>query len=141
MNYDQNNIFAKILRGEAPCHKVYEDEHTLAFMDLMPQMDGHTLVIPKEPAVEIYDMGDAAMLACMNTIKKVGEAVKKATNADGTTIFQHNGAKVGQTVFHVHFHILPGSIFDANAIKGHAAVVADQAKLADMANRIKEQLV
>ena len=80
-NYDENNIFAKILRGEAPSIKVYEDEHTLAFMDIMPQTDGHVLVIPKEKATTIYDLSDTASLACMRTIQKVGKAVQLAMSA------------------------------------------------------------
>lgn len=134
--YDQNNIFAKILKGELPCIKVYEDELTMAFMDIMPQMEGHTLVIPKEPAITIYDLTDAAALACMRTVKLVGSAVEKAVNSTGSTVFQHNGKKTGQTVPHFHFHILPGSILDANAIKGHATEQATPEDLKAIADKI-----
>jgi len=135
-NYDHNNIFAKILKGELPCIKVYEDEHTLAFMDIMPQMAGHTLVIPKESAVTIYDLTDEAALACMRTVKLIGPAIEKAVGFIGSTVFQHNGGKAGQTVPHFHFHILPGSILDASAIKGHALELANPDDLTVMANKI-----
>lgn len=137
LEYDKNNIFAKILRGEAPCIKVYENENTLAFMDIMPQMDGHVLVIPKQPAISIYDLNDEYSLACVNTVKLVGQAVEKAVGSKGITVFQHNGKEVGQTVPHFHFHILPGSIFDAGAIKGHALVPADPKMLNDLAAEIR----
>ncbi len=136
MKYDNNNIFAKILRGEAPCIKVYEDEHTLAFMDIMPQMDGHTLVIPKEPAETLYDLSETAALACMKTVQRVGKAVENAMEVQGTTLFQHNGQSVGQTVPHFHFHILPGPIFSAKGIKGHAIEPAPPETLQLFANKI-----
>lgn len=135
-NYDHNNIFAKILKGELPCIKIYEDEYTLAFMDIMPQMEGHTLVIPKTQAVTIYDLTDEAALACMRTVKLVGAAIEKAVGFMGTTVFQHNGEQAGQTVPHFHFHVLPGSIFDATAIKGHAAELANPDDLKVMADKI-----
>lgn len=136
LEYNNDNIFAKILRDDAPCIKVYEDDDTLAFMDIMPQMAGHTLVIPKEPAVTIYDLTDEASLACMRTVKIVGKAVEKAVGFMGSTVFQHNGSKAGQTVPHFHFHVLPGSIFDASAIKGHALELANSDDLKEMAAKI-----
>ena len=140
MNYDSNNIFAKILRGEASCISVYEDEHTLAFMDIMPQMEGHLLVIPKEPAVTLYDLTDQAAQACFRTIKRVGKALEKAMDFEGTTVFQHNGAKVGQSVPHAHFHIIPGPLFKAGALKGHAAELADPQQLEALAAKIKAHI-
>jgi len=140
MSYDHGNIFASILRGDAPCIRVYEDEHTLAFMDIMPQMDGHVLVIPKEAAATIYDLSESAALACMKTVQKVGKAVEKAMEIEGSTIFQHNGKVVGQTVPHFHFHILPGSIFDAKGLKKHAVEMADPAELEVFAQRIIKHL-
>ena len=134
--YDNNNIFAKILREELPCIKVYEDEYTLAFMDIMPQMEGHTLVIPKASAVNIYDLSDEAALACMRTVKLIGSAVEKAVGFSGSTVFQHNGEKAGQTVPHFHFHVLPGSILDASSIKGHALELANPDDLKVMAAKI-----
>ena len=134
--YDNNNIFAKILRAQLPCIKVYEDEYTLAFMDIMPQMAGHTLVIPKESAVTIYDLSDEAAMACMRTVKLIGSAVEKAIGFGGSTVFQHNGVKAGQTVPHFHFHVLPGSILDASSIKGHALELANPEELKMMAAKI-----
>lgn len=107
MAYDPNNIFAKIVRGEAPCFKVYEDDQTLAFMDIMPQADGHTLVIPKEGAESIFDLSPEAAAALIKTTKKVAAAVKEAMNAPGIMLAQLNGAAAGQTVFHIHFHVIP----------------------------------
>ncbi|MFT5880611.1 MAG: histidine triad (HIT) family protein [Moritella sp.] len=134
--YDNNNIFAKILREELPCIKIYEDEHTLAFMDIMPQMEGHTLIISKEAAITLYDLSDESALACMRTAKIVGAAVEKAVGFAGSTVFQHNGEKAGQTVPHFHFHVLPGSILDASAIKGHALEFANPDELKIMAAKI-----
>ncbi len=133
LEYDNDNIFAKILREEIPCIKVYEDEHTLAFMDIMPQKQGHTLVIPKEPATTIYDLSDAACLACMKAVKIVGKAVEKAMQAEGSTIFQLNGVSAGQSVPHFHFHIFPGSPMN---LKDHAVKAEDVEKLKLIANKI-----
>ncbi len=107
MPYDANNIFAKILRGEIPCVKVYEDDRTLAFMDVMPQTEGHTLVIPKEGAENIFELSAAGAAALMATTQKVARAVKKGLNASGIMLTMLNGASAGQSVFHVHFHIIP----------------------------------
>jgi histidine triad (HIT) family protein len=107
MTYDPQNIFAKILRGEVPCVKVYEDTHTFAFMDIMPQAEGHTLVIPKEPAADIFDLSPDMAGYLIETTQKISRAVKKAMNAPGLMIAQLNGAEAGQTVFHVHFHVIP----------------------------------
>src|SRR3954464_9870376 len=103
MAYDPNNIFAKILRGDIPCVKIYEDDRTLSFMDVMPQAEGHTLVIPKEPAENIFELSPEAAAALIATTQKVGRAVKKATNAPGIVLTMLNGAPAGQTVFHAHF--------------------------------------
>ena len=105
--YDPNNIFAKILRGEAPCVKVFEDEVSFAFMDIMPRGDGHTLVIPKSPARNILDIAPADLARFMPTVQKIGLAAKQSLNADGLTIVQFNEAAGGQVVFHLHFHVLP----------------------------------
>ena len=107
MPYDSNNIFAKILSGEIPAVKVYEDDRTLAFMDVMPQADGHTLVISKENAENIFDLSPAGAAALMATTQKVAKAVKKGLNTPGIMIAQLNGTPAGQSVFHVHFHIIP----------------------------------
>jgi len=105
--YDTNNIFAKILRGEMPATKVYEDEVALAFMDIMPRGDGHVLVIPKVPARGILDMPPEALGPYMERVQKVAAAVKAGMGADGLTLQQFNETSGGQVVFHIHFHVLP----------------------------------
>ena len=105
--YDPDNIFAKILRGEIPCVKVYEDDHTLAFMDVMPQGEGHTLVIPKAPARGLLDADPASLAALIVSVQKVARAVKTAFQAEGLTLFQFNEPAGGQTVFHLHVHVIP----------------------------------
>lgn len=135
--YDDNNIFAKILREELPCIKVYETDEVLAFMDIMPQQDGHTLVIPKEPAVGLLDLPSEAAQSLIVAVQKVASAVKSALDADGISIFQLNGEAAGQTVPHIHFHILPGSVL---AGRSHASVSAEQAHLEAIAERIRAAL-
>jgi histidine triad (HIT) family protein len=105
--YDPNNIFAKILRGEFPCHKVYEDDHVLAFLDIMPRSPGHTLVIPKAPARDIIDIKIEDYLHVARATHKIAAAAKQAFNADGLTIQQFNEAAGGQVVFHLHVHVMP----------------------------------
>lgn len=107
MDYDPDNIFAKILRGEIPSSKVYEDADTLAFMDIMPRADGHLLVIPKTPCRNVLDATPDQLAAVMNTVQKMARAVMKAFDADGVTIQQFNETAGGQEVFHLHFHVLP----------------------------------
>src|ERR1700754_1962726 len=107
MPYDNNNIFAKILRGEIPCVKVFEDAKTLAFMDVMPEAEGHVLVIPKEPARDILDLSAEGLGAMMATVQKVATAIDKALAPDGILLKQYNREAAGQSVFHLHFHILP----------------------------------
>ncbi len=132
--YQANNIFAKILKGEAPCIKLFEDDYTLAFMDIMPQKEGHALVIPKQAATTIYDLTDQASLACMKTVQKIGKAVEQALNVQGTSIVQHNGNAAGQTVPHFHFHIIPGSL---QGLKAHAEVKAEPEHIEKVAQKIK----
>jgi histidine triad (HIT) family protein len=138
MAYDTNNIFAKILRGEIPCIKLFEDELTLAFMDIMPQTDGHALVIPKEAATTLFELSDEAAAACMATVRRIGNAQKKGLGAEGIVLMQLNGAEAGQTVPHFHIHVIPGSIADLR--KPHAAVMADQAHLLGLAEKITAAL-
>ncbi len=133
MSYDDQNIFAKILRGELPNVTVYEDAETLCFMDIMPRADGHCLVIPKTPCRNMLDATPAQLAACMNTVNKVANAAMTAFNADGITLQQYNEAAGGQEVFHLHFHILPrhegvatrpaGTMGDMDAIKSHAEAI------------------
>ena len=138
MAYDQNNIFAKILRKEAPCFAVYEDNMTLAFMDVMPQAEGHTLVIPKVPAEDIFDLDPEYAGAMAKTVKKVAAAVKQAFAAPGIMIAQLNGAPAGQTVFHIHTHIIPRS--EGIDMKLHARELADFEELKRHAEKIKQAL-
>jgi histidine triad (HIT) family protein len=107
MAYDSNNVFARIVRGELPADKVYEDAETLALMDIMPRCDGHTLVIPKAPVRNLLDASEGDLAACMRTVKKIASAVVTAFEADGMTLLQANEGAGGQVVFHLHFHVMP----------------------------------
>ena len=138
MAYDHNNIFARILRGEIPSHRVHEDELTLAFMDVMPQADGHTLVIPKAEAENILDVPGEALAAVVHTTQRVARAVKKAFDAPGILIAQLNGRAAGQSVFHMHFHIVPRR--EGLDLRFHAREMADPAVLAEHAARIRAAL-
>jgi histidine triad (HIT) family protein len=138
MTYDQNNVFAKILRGEIPSVKVYEDAKTLAFMDVMPQADGHVLVIPKEPAENIFEVSPEGAAAMMATTQRVAKAVKKGIGAPGIMIAQLNGAPAGQSVFHVHFHIIPRS--GGVDFRLHARQMENPEKLKAFAEKIKAAL-
>lgn len=106
-NYDPNNIFAKILRGELPSYKVYEDDKAIAFLDIMPRSPGHTLVLPKAPARNILDIGADDLAHVMMTAQKIAKAAMKAFSADGITIQQFNEGAGGQVVFHLHVHVIP----------------------------------
>jgi histidine triad (HIT) family protein len=138
MAYDRNNIFARILRGEIPSHRVYEDELTLAFLDVMPQADGHTLVIPKAEAENILDVPAEALIAVVLTTQRVARAVQRAFDAPGILIAQLNGRAAGQSVFHVHFHIVPRR--DGLELRFHARDMADPELLAEHAARIRAAL-
>lgn len=105
--YDPNNVFAKILSGELPSHKVYEDARVLAFMDVMPRADGHVLVIPKKPSRNILDAAPEELGYVIGVVQTVAKAVKRAMKADGLTVQQFNEEAGGQVVFHLHFHIVP----------------------------------
>ncbi len=105
--YDPENVFAKILRGEIPSNRVYEDDDTIALMDIMPRADGHLLVIPKTPCRNMLDATPEQLAAVMATVQKMAHAVKAAFDADGVTIQQFNEAAGGQEVFHLHVHVLP----------------------------------
>jgi len=129
--YDSNNIFAKILRGEAACVKVYEDEVSLAFMDVMPRAEGHTLIVPKARARNIFDISPEDLAQFMPSLQKVALAVKAGMKAEGLSIQQFNEEAGGQQVFHLHFHILPrwtgvalrppgGPFQPAEALRPHA---------------------
>jgi histidine triad (HIT) family protein len=135
MSYDTNNVFAKILRGEIPAFKVYEDDHALAFMDVMPQSEGHTLVIPKTHARNFFDIEPQALAELIKSTQHVAKAVQKAFKPDGMRIIQFNEPAAGQTVFHIHFHIVP--CYEGQALKGHSRDMADKTVLAEHAERIK----
>lgn len=138
MAYNPQNIFARILRGEIPAHKVLENEHTLAFMDVMPQAPGHTLVIPKAAAENVFDLDPAVLAATILDVQRVARAVKDAFQAPGVMIAQLNGAAAGQSVFHLHFHVIPR--YDGADFEIHARDVADPAVLAEHAARLRAAL-
>jgi len=138
MTYDPANIFARILRGEVPAQKVFEDTHTLAFMDVMPQSEGHTLVIPKWAAENLFDLPQEQLTATILTTQRVARAVKKAFGAPGVMIAQLNGRGAGQSVFHIHFHIVPR--YDGIDLRFHARDMADAQVLAGHAARIRAAL-
>ncbi len=138
MAYDPNNIFAKILRGEADAHVVLDEEHCLAFMDLMPQSPGHTLIIPREPAENIFDLSSEGLGVLIATTQRVARAVMAAFNPAGIMVLQLNGADAGQTVFHIHFHVIPR--YPGEGLTLHARSIADAAELKDHAARIRSEL-
>jgi histidine triad (HIT) family protein len=138
MAYDENNIFAKILSGEIPCHKIYEDEDTVAFLDIMPRTEGHTLVLTKEKVRDLFDIKPIALAKLMAAVQKLAPKIKEAVGADGVLIQQFNGSAAGQTVFHLHVHIVP--IKQGVPVKPHAGQMEDQAKLAATAQKIRKKL-
>ena len=138
MPYDPNNIFAKILRGEIPCVKVYEDAKTLAFMDVMPEAEGHVLVVPKEAAQDILGLSAEGLAAMMATTQKLAKAVDKALQPDGILLKQYNRAAAGQSIFHVHFHIVPR--WEGAAMAPHGKVMVDAATLEPIAAKIRSEL-
>ena len=134
MTYDDQNIFAKILRGEIPAIKVYEDEKTLAFMDIMPQADGHTLVIPKSPAITLLDLNPEDAAYTIQIVQKVAKAIEKALDRKGIVLMQLSGEEAGQTVPHIHFHLIPSSI---HQLGKHASTMGDQDQIKALAEKIK----
>lgn len=136
--YDPENIFTKILRGEIPSIKVYEDEHTFAFMDIMPQGDGHTLVIPKAGSRNLLDAAPETLATLIASVQRIAQAVKAAFNADGVYVAQFNEPASGQTVFHLHFHIIPR--FEGVALRPHTGNMADKDLLQQQAEKIRAAL-
>jgi histidine triad (HIT) family protein len=137
--YDPNNIFAKILRGEFPCYKVYEDDHVLAFLDIMPRSPGHTLVIPKAPARNILDISAEDFAHVARGSQRIARAAMKAFKADGITVGQFSEAAGGQVVFHLHMHVMPrhngiallpptSRKEDAKVLEEHARVLTEALK-------------
>lgn len=137
MAYDDQNIFARILRNELPAIKVYEDDQVLAFMDIMPQAEGHTLVIPKSPAVTLLDLDPKVAAYTIQIVQKIAKAIEKALDAKGIVLMQLSGASAGQTVPHVHFHLIPSSVHELGK---HAASMGDQEKIKALADKIKAAL-
>jgi histidine triad (HIT) family protein len=136
--YDPNNIFAKILRGEMPCYKVFEDDVALAFMDIMPRGDGHVLVIPKVAARGLLDMPPEALGPYMQRVQRVAAAVKTGMNAEGLTIQQFNESAGGQVVFHIHMHILPR--WDGVPVRPHSGAMEKPEVLTANAEKIRAAL-
>lgn len=137
-SYDPENIFAKILRGEIPSHKVYEDDLTCAFMDVMPRADGHTLVVPKNPARNILDVDPADLAAVMTSVQKIARGVMKAFDGDGVLIQQFNEPAAGQIVYHLHFHVIPRH--EGVRLKAPASEMADQEVLQANAEKLRAAL-
>ena len=137
MTYDDQNIFARIIRCELPAIKVYEDDRVLAFMDIMPQAEGHTLVIPKSPAVTLLDLDPAEAAYTIQIVQNVAKAMEKALDVKGIVLMQLSGTSAGQTVPHVHFHLIPSSVHELGK---HAMQMGDQDKIKALAEKIKSAL-
>ncbi|WP_349929602.1 HIT family protein [Acinetobacter sp. A1-4-2] len=137
MLYDDQNIFARIIRNELPAIKVYEDEQVLAFMDIMPQAEGHTLVIPKTPAITLLDLPPDAAAYTIQIVQRIAQAMKIALDVQGIVLMQLSGASAGQTVPHVHFHLIPSSVHELGK---HALHMGDQEKIKVLAEKIKAEL-
>ncbi|CAN7504792.1 HIT family protein [Mesorhizobium caraganae] len=137
-SYDPSNIFAKILRGEIPSHRVYEDDAVVAFMDVMPQGPGHTLVVPKAPSRNLLDADPSTLGPLFTVVKQVALAVKKTFGADGVTVLQFNEPASGQTVYHLHVHVIPR--FEGIALKPHTGQMEKPEVLAENASKIRAVL-
>jgi histidine triad (HIT) family protein len=138
MAYDNDNIFAKILRGEQAAYTVYENDDCLAFLDVMPQSDGHTLVLPKSPAENLFDLAPAAARELIVGVQHVARGVQAAFEPDGIKLQQFNGPAAGQSVFHIHMHIVP--CYKAQTLRGHGRDFAAPEALERHAARLREAL-
>lgn len=138
MTYDPNNVFAKILRGEIPSHKVFENDDVLVFMDVMPQAPGHTLVMPKAASRNLLDADPAVLGKLLPLVQNVARAVKEAFAADGVSVFQYNEAAGGQSVFHLHIHVVPRH--EGVPLGRHSDTMEDQAVLAANAEKVRRAL-
>jgi histidine triad (HIT) family protein len=136
--YDPNNIFAKIIRGEIPCEKVFEDDEVLAFMDVMPQAEGHVLAIPKKGLRNILDTPPEVLTALILRVQKLARAVKAGMGAEGITLNQFNEPAGGQSVYHIHFHIIPR--WEGVPLRPHSGKMADPAVLKAHADKIRAAL-
>lgn len=138
-DYDPHNIFAKVLRGEVPCYRVYENDDVLSFLDLFPQSRGHTLVIPKkEQARNLLELSDAAMEPLFSAVKKVMQAVVDEVEPDGVQMFQFNGGEGSQSVYHLHVHIVPR--WPGQILGMHGQVKGDPTELEILAGRLRTRL-
>ncbi|MDY3331568.1 MAG: HIT domain-containing protein [Pelistega sp.] len=138
MVYDNNNVFAKILRGELPSFKIYEDDKTYAMMDIMPQTTGHLLVLTKEPAATFFDLSEEGAKACIATAKKIAPVLMKVTGADGLIVSQFNHECAGQTVFHVHYHLVPRYI--GQTVDKHAHTPGNMEEIKALAEKLAKEL-
>jgi histidine triad (HIT) family protein len=138
MSYDPNNVFARILRGEIPSTRVYEDADVIAFMDVMPQGTGHTLVVPRAASRNLLDADPAVLAKLIAVVQKIGRAVKAAFDADGVTVIQFNEPAAGQTVFHLHAHVIPR--FEGVPLKPHSGEMERPEVLAANAEKIRQAL-
>ncbi len=133
-SYDPNNLFAKILRGELPAHKIYEDDKTFAFLDIMPRAPGHTLVVPKAPVRTLIDIEPEDLAHLFKTTQAVARAAMTVFSADGLTVHQFNETAGGQVVFHLHVHVIPRKT--GVALKPPASVKEDPSVLSDQALKL-----
>ncbi len=138
MTYDDSNVFAKILRGEIPSNKVYEDADTLVFMDVMPQAPGHTLIVPKQPSRNLLDADPQVLARVAPVVQKIARAVKRAFAADGVTVVQFNEAASGQTVYHLHYHVIPRH--EGIPLMPHSRQMEKSEVLAANAERVRKAL-
>jgi len=136
--YDHENIFAKILRGEMPCVKIYEDSHILSIMDAFPQSEGHVLVIPKAPSRNLLEVAPKDIGRLFGSVQRITKAVEAALTPDGIVVTQFNGAPAGQTVFHTHVHIIPR--YEDKPIGQHGGGMADAVALETIAEKIRKKL-
>jgi histidine triad (HIT) family protein len=137
-SYDDGNIFAKILRGEIPSHRVYEDDHTVAFMDVMPQAPGHLLVVPKAPSRNLLDADPAVLAQTITVVQKLAHAAKEAFQADGIMVIQFNEPSAGQTVYHLHFHVIPRR--EGEPLAPHSGKMEDNEILKVNAEKVRSAL-
>ena len=137
-SYDADNIFAKILRGEIPCHKVYEDDNVIAFMDVMPQSAGHTLIVPKAASRNLLDADPAVLAAVVPFLQRIAVAAKEAFEADGVSMMQFNEAAGGQTVYHLHFHVIPR--YKGVPLQAHGRGMEEPGVLAANAEKLRAAL-
>lgn len=136
--YEADNIFARMIRGEIPAHRVFEDDNVLAIMDIFPQSRGHVLVIPKAPARNLFDADPTTLAAAMAPVQRIAKALRKALAPAGLRLVQYNEAPAGQSVFHLHFHLIP--VYEGAELGRHGEGRADDGELATLAKEIAAAL-